>query len=421
MDPNYRHDSLVCAPHRQPPQFHPVHDRLPACFLWCVRRPDGSRRYARRHALGNRNVRGRRSRACRAGQGSGHGPLLLALVTPPASPGFDAVAGTDVLDLGATSMPGVASTATVPGITALASLQGVIYVAHDGGLVRSTSAAPSSATTAPGDWSPATPSAAAWGAKTSVPLPGTAGLSPRDRAVPALAAFATCGSGPCVFAVRNVQGTPTQPSIVPQLWMCSPTAGPAQCAPGDWLLAAANASGDTLLTQLGDQTNGAATILVATPKWLYLGFDNGSTGVQLYRAAVAPQGIADFKGRGGCAAGTAGCQGLGGNGFGDSTVTRVFDAKALTFGGATSLWVTAGDGIGPVRVYRIDSPEDAATTSTTAGPGVTVSTATAVNPSGGGGCSTGGTSVDLLMGALALVLLRRRSRHHSPPRTEAGD
>jgi hypothetical protein len=186
-----------------------------------------------------------------------------------------------------------------------------------------------------------------------VALPASGPAALRDRAVPALAAFGTCAGGPCVFAARNVQGDPAQPAAVPQLWRCDPTAGPARCAPGDWRLAAANGSGDRLLTQLGDATNGAATILAATPRWLYLGFDNGSTGVQLYRAAAAPAAAGDFQGEGGCAAGSLGCQGLGGNGFGDPTVTRVFDFRAITVDGATSLWIVAGDGSGPVRVYRI--------------------------------------------------------------------
>jgi hypothetical protein len=94
-----------------------------------------------------------------------------------------------------------------------------------------------------------------WGARTSVPLPGTTGLSPRDRAVSAIAAFGTCAEGPCVFAARNVFGSATQPGEVPQLWRCNPTAGLAQCTPEDWSLAAPNTSGDTLLTQFG-QTNG---------------------------------------------------------------------------------------------------------------------------------------------------------------------
>jgi hypothetical protein len=119
------------------------------------------------------------------------------------------------------------------------------------------------------------------------------------------------------------------------------------------MLAAANTAGDTLLTQMGDETNGAATVLVATPLWLYLGFDNGSTGVQLYRASVAPQSVGDFVGQNGCIAGSSGCQGLGGNGFGDATVTHIFGAQAVTVGGTTSLWIAAGSGSGPERIYQV--------------------------------------------------------------------
>jgi hypothetical protein len=283
-----------------------------------------------------------------AGRGAGSGPILLALGTPPASPGLDAAAGLDVLDLQAAAMPGIAGSGLGPGITALASLGGVVYVGHEDGIVRATAAAPG-----PGDWALATPAAAAWTGKAPVPLPASGPAALRDRSVPALAAFGTCATGPCVFAARNVQGDASQPAAVPQLWRCDPAAGPAQCAPGDWRLAAANASGDQLLTQLGDATNGAATVLAATPRWLYLGFDNGSTGVQLYRAAVAPAAAGDFQGEAGCRPGTLGCQGLGGNGFGDPTVTRIFDFRVFTVDGVTSLWITAGDGSGPVRVYRI--------------------------------------------------------------------
>jgi hypothetical protein len=34
-------------------------------------------------------------------------------------------------------------------------------------------------------------------------------------------------------------------------------------------------------------------------------------------------------------------------------VTRIFDFRVFTVDGVTSLWITAGDGSGPVRVYRI--------------------------------------------------------------------
>jgi len=278
---------------------------------------------------------------------AGQGPVLLALPAVPRAGGLDASPGTDFVDLGAAAMPGAAGASIV---SAIADVQGVLYVAHDGGLVRAAAADPASAVSAPGDWALATPDAAAWGAK--LPVAVASPSAPRDRTVPAVAAFGKCTQGPCVFAIRNVLGSSTQPTVVPQLWRCDPSVGPAQCAPGDWALAAANAAGDSLLSQLGDETNGAATVLVATQHWLYLGYDNGSSGVQLYRAALAPAAVSDFVGTNGCVAGSAGCQGIGGSGFGDR-VTRVFDARAVTVGGNSELWIAVGDGTGPVRVYRI--------------------------------------------------------------------
>ncbi|HVP67812.1 MAG TPA: hypothetical protein VMT17_11175 [Anaeromyxobacteraceae bacterium] len=284
------------------------------------------------------------------GYGAGGGPQLLAVLSGPSPGGLDAVVGTDVLDLAAGSLPGVTGATAV---TALVNLQGVLYVALDGGLVRAMVPVPGSASGSPGDWALATPSTAEWGAKAPVAFPASGAAAPRDRAVPALASFGLCGSGPCVYAIRNVQGTATQPAAVAQLWRCAPSAGPYECAPGDWSLAAANAAGDTLITQLGDETNGAAAVLAATPQWLYLGLENASTGFQLYRASVAPQGIGDFVGLNGCVAGTAGCQGVGGNGFGNRAATRIFDARALTVGGVTSLWMVVGDGSGPMSVYKV--------------------------------------------------------------------
>jgi hypothetical protein len=96
------------------------------------------------------------------------------------------------------------------------------------------------------------------------------------------------------------------------------------------------------------------TVLAATPRWLYLGFDNASTGVQLYRAPAAPAAAADFLGQAGCRAGTTGCQGLLGNGFGDPAVSRIFDFRVVESDGSASLWIAAGDGNRPLQVYRLD-------------------------------------------------------------------
>jgi hypothetical protein len=75
-------------------------------------------------------------------------------------------------------------------------------------------------------------------------------------------------------------------------------------------------------------------------------------------ANLDPASLSDFAGQGGCVAGSAGCQGLGGDGFGDSSNTSLLDARlAVDAQGSTALYVTAGDPSAvppvPVRVYRI--------------------------------------------------------------------
>jgi hypothetical protein len=248
------------------------------------------------------------------------------------------------------ALPGVSGG---QGVTALAEENGVLYVGHVAGVVRAAARTPAAATVRPGDWAAATPSAAAWSAKVPVSLPGAGPVLPSDRAVASLATFGTCASGPCVFMARNVRGTATQPAAVGQLWRCDPSAGPGACAPGDWALALGNAAGDPALTQAGSETNGAITVLAATRGWLYVGFDNATTGVQVFRSAVVPRSLSDLKGRGGCAAGSAGCEGLGGNGLGRARNTRVLDARVIDSGAGPELWLIVGDGAGAASVYRV--------------------------------------------------------------------
>jgi hypothetical protein len=285
-----------------------------------------------------------------AGYASAGGmPLLLALEAPPLA-GLEAVPGADVIDLGIGEVPGVAGG---QGITSIHDLAGVLYVGHVAGVVRAAARTPAAATVRPGDWAAATPSAAAWSAKVPVSLPGAGPVLPSDRAVASLATFGTCASGPCVFMARNVRGTATQPAAVGQLWRCDPSAGPGACAPGDWALALGNAAGDPALTQAGSETNGAITVLAATRGWLYVGFDNATTGVQVFRSAVVPRSLSDLKGRGGCAAGSVGCEGLGGNGLGRARNTRVLDARVIDSGAGPELWLVVGDGAGAASVYRV--------------------------------------------------------------------
>jgi hypothetical protein len=220
----------------------------------------------------------------------------------------------------------------------------VLYAAGGGGIFRS--AVPDAS-----PWEAATPDHAAWGARTSLEGTGATG-GPGERAVPAVVGFGACGIGPCLLAARNVTGSGAGPAVVSQLWRCEPSAGPASCTPGDWTLVGPDPD-DPLVTRLGG-SSGAVSILAVTPRWLYVGLDDDVRGVQLFRAARAPSSASDFEGLGGCSAGTAACQGLGGGGLGVAGVTRVFGAATATVDGVGSLWIAAGDGVGPVSIFRVD-------------------------------------------------------------------
>ena len=285
-------------------------------------------------------------------------PHLVALSTAPAASWLDAVEGTDAVELGAFAMPGLggdaasaASDDPQPRLDAVAQLRGSLYLASGGGLMRARVAAPRSYATHPADWAVATP--AGWSGRTSIAAAASLGLTPADRAVPALVGYGACGAGECLFLARNVSGA--SPAVVPQLWRCDPTGSGAldACEAGDWSLAVPDPGGDGQLTQLGVATHGPVSVLLATERYLYLGFDDAVAGAQLFRSEGVPAHRSDFKGRDGCPAGTTGCVGLGGAGFGAAARTRFLDARAVTSGGRTTVYVVAGDGAGPMRIFAV--------------------------------------------------------------------
>ncbi|HYR20514.1 MAG TPA: hypothetical protein VEQ15_13540 [Myxococcales bacterium] len=273
-------------------------------------------------------------------------PMLEALTAMPPLPGSSPT-GT-LLDMGAVNMPGVGGGLRLDSMAVLgAPSNDALYLANASGFTRSTSATPGQCQVllllllCP-DWTNATPSAAAYGNKTSLASSKTSDLEPADRAVPAMVSF-----GGRLFAARNT-------TTGPQLWSCDPARGgtAAQCDPGDWSLVAPNTSGDTRLTQFNDASNAAVTLLAATPQHLFVGFNNATRGIVVYRTGTAAAASAtDFSGRQGCAATGNGCPGLGGDGLGKG-LTRIFDGKALSFAGADFLYLAAGTGTSPVRVYR---------------------------------------------------------------------
>jgi hypothetical protein len=280
-----------------------------------------------------------------------YAPVLNAISTMPALPGYIATAGADLVDLQGVKLPALGTRGS-PGnnghswlmIDSMTDLNGSLYAANNGGIARSVGAPTPCTATGCANWANATPSATAWSGKTAVTVDGSVlgSLQPSQRAVPAMVLF-----GAHLFAARNTTSGP-------QLWSCDPAKGAdaQQCEPGDWTLVAPNLAGDTLLTQFDSSANAAITLLVATTSHLYVGFDSPN-GVQIFRTALpSASAQSDFTGQSGCDASQAGCAGIGGGGLG-AGLTRMFDGHAFTYAGNEWVYLSAGTGSAGPRVYRL--------------------------------------------------------------------
>lgn len=273
----------------------------------------------------------------------GNRPYGIALLTPPpTSGGLDAIAGTQAFDLNlhdAYAASG-ATFASVSMVDAIAELGGRVYFFSDVGCLVSTGSFPA----AKDDLVDCSPSpGAAYDRKSSVEPTRQHDLEPSERAWPQVVAWQGR-----LYAIRNTFSGP-------QLWSCDPATGadPARCEAGDWTLLAADGS---LRSRLGQPDATAASMLLATPTHLYVGLDDPVRGIHVFRTRAVSPGLSDFTGRDGCVAGTAGCEGLGGDGMGaPGALTRIFDAKVITGAdGRVDLFLTAGDGQVPVTLVRMD-------------------------------------------------------------------
>ena len=266
----------------------------------------------------------------------------------PGSSGLDAVLGSDVRDLGLHEVydkkviTGAGESFASTGISmvdAISEVGGRVYFFNDVGCAVATTATPVSKD----DFVNCSPAAgAAYLQSDSVEPTKQFDLEPHERAWPA----ATPWNGK-LYAIRNT-------STGPQLWACDPSGGadPSVCDRTDWRLVAADGN---LRTRFGNATASAATLLLATPTHLYVGFDDPTTGLHVFRTGVpAPAVASDFSGKDGCVAGNAGCEGIGGDGFGvGPALSRIFDAKAIPLGDGFEVVISAGDGSSPVRIVRI--------------------------------------------------------------------
>jgi hypothetical protein len=278
-------------------------------------------------------------------------PFLLVLTATPPAPGLDPPASyATTLEMSRMPYLGASGTpknnASVILVDALTAFSNRLYVANNGGFARSTTPQPRPYTTAPSDWATCTPAAVV---KMAVTTAKQSDLEPADKAVPQMAIF-----GARLFAIRNVYLSGTTGPVGGQLWRCTPTALDAadalpQCAPADWSL---------MVPDDGADGRAAATLLIASARYLYVGFDRAG-GARVFRTEIPiPSSLSDFAGQGGCVAGSTGCQGLGGDGLGDPSNARLLDARVITDAqGKAALYVSTGDPSAtppvPVRVYRI--------------------------------------------------------------------
>jgi hypothetical protein len=273
----------------------------------------------------------------------GSRPYFIALLASPPAPGLDTTT-TTAINLAADKFPGWQPSAIVS-IDSMTSLNGLLYVTSAAGIMMATVMTPSSYLTNAAHWTSATPSSVVFGAKVSKAATKLSDIFPSDRAFPQMAVYKNR-----IYAGRNT-------TTGPQLWMCDPTLGvlPDRCEPADWSIAAANTTGDLALTQFNDSSLTAISMVVATPQYLYVGFDS-SNGVQIFRSsAAAPFFQSDFRGKDDCSADThpAACQGLGGPGLGTATDVRILDGQALTFSSGSSVWVTVGQAAAALRLVVI--------------------------------------------------------------------
>lgn len=279
----------------------------------------------------------------------GNRPYGIVLFHAPSatSSGLDAVLGPDVANLNLhtaydekyVSGTKEASFATISMVDTIAELGGRVYFFNDIGCLVSSSSTPLTKD----DFLACSPAlGAAYAQPDSIDPMKQYDLEPHERAWPA----ATVWNGR-LYAIRNTY-------TGPQLWSCDPAGGadPSVCDRTDWRLVASDGN---LRTRFGDATASAATLLLATPTHLYVGFDDATTGLHVFRTGLpAPAVASDFSGKDGCVAGNGGCEGIGGDGFGlGATLSRIFDAKVIPSGNAFEVVVAAGNGADPVRIVRI--------------------------------------------------------------------
>jgi hypothetical protein len=226
------------------------------------------------------------------------------------------------------------NTANIIGIDSFGVFQDRIFLANggsnavdkDGGVLRSTLNDPDGFDVDPSHWEDVTPTSdTEWysgGSRFSMDLPALNKLIPDDRAFPAMVEFNNK-----LYVIRNTDDFANRP----QLWKFDGAV---------WTLVANNGTG---ISNMGNPNNSAASLLVENGNHLYIGYDNATDGVQLWRtrsSVTDPYFESDFEP-------------VSTDGFGDpSKNRRIYHGLSIASFGDDYLWLLSGRSGGALCVYR---------------------------------------------------------------------
>jgi len=255
----------------------------------------------------------------------------------------------DVFNLYADLMPrigangdfGKVNTGGIVSIDSFCAFNNRLYLAcgghnnidEDGGILRSTTATPGPYDTSPGDWEDVTPTSdLLWYNdplfdRFSAELSAVNKLTPSDKAFPAMAVFKGV-----LYAARNTKDVLNRP----QLWKFDGSA---------WTLVAGSGSG---ITSMGYTNNNALSLLAVNGDRLYIGFDNSSSGLQVWRSLAGitdPQFESDFEP-------------VTLDGFGDPAFNqRIYHGLSIADKTKDYLWLLCGKSGDSMQVFRTNNED----------------------------------------------------------------
>ncbi|KPJ82515.1 MAG: hypothetical protein AMS17_18920 [Spirochaetes bacterium DG_61] len=269
----------------------------------------------------------------------GNRPYLYRIIDIKENPAKDVdvinLEGGDMTRIGANGSPEKNEAGKVS-IDSFGIFNGMLYLANgghnivngDGGILRSTTSIPLNYKDYPGDWADVTPiTSMEWNNsplndRFSLELSKVSKLIPAEKAIPQMALFNNK-----LYIIRNTIGSPNGP----QLWKYDGV---------NWSLVANNGMG---ITDMGNINNLYISLLVVNGDRLYIGYDNDTDGIQLWRTVAGitdPEFDSDFEP-------------VLTDGLGDpANNQRIYHGLSITDGGTDYLWLLCGKDGGNVRVYR---------------------------------------------------------------------